>query len=335
MENQDMQEQTAVIAANENDLAEIVPTRNDAPFVQASSSSWFMQRKPQLITLGVFIMLAFISIFLLGNIFSSPETYAGITATLDEKKANVMALMTTTTAASAAVSLIPGEAGQPIADKLIDLSSYFMVILAVIYLEKFLIAVLGTLTFQIIIPVALVFLAIALFTPQGSLTTENLRKIGIKLGAFALAIFLVVPTSVWVSDKIDESFEVSLATANTSMQESTEQIEESIQEAEGEQEEKGLLESITDTVAGGFNAITGTVQNALDAFANQLNQLIDTLAVMIVTSCLIPIIVLALFLWAIKMLTGLNFGTTSTIMNAASRKGRSLATDIKSTFAKE
>lgn len=335
MEDQDMQHQEVSITTYETEVVEIEPSQTDDSIAQSTSSSWFIQRKSQLISLSVFIVLGLVSFFLLGSIFSNPETYAGLTATLDEKKANVMALMATTTAASAAVSLIPGEAGVPIAEKLVDLSSYFMVILAVIYLEKFLVAIFGAAAFQIIIPFALLLFAIALFTSKDSRTTESLRQIGKKLCAFAIAIFLVVPTSVWISDRIDESFDVSLAAANASMQESTEQIEESIQASEGEQEEKGIWESITDAVSGGFNVISGAVQGALDSFVSKLNQLVDTLAVMIVTSCLIPIIVLALFLWLIKMLTGINVGTTSTVMNAASTKGRSFASSIKSTFAKE
>lgn len=301
-------------------------------------TQWLVAHQRQLIELGILLVLALVSIFLLGNIFSNPETYLGITATLDEKKANVMGLMTTTTAASAAISLIPNDVGGPIAEKLVDLSSYFMVILAVIYLEKFLITIFGTLTFQILLPVALVCIAVAIFSPEGSRGKENWRKMGIKLGAFGLAIFLVVPTSVWVSDRIDESFETSLAAANTAMQESTAQIEESVQEAEEQEaaqaQEKSFFESIADTVSGGFNAITGAVQGALDGFVNQLNQMIDTLAVMIVTSCLIPIVVLAFFLWIIKMLTGLDFGTTSTVMNTASSKGRSFASGVRSSIKK-
>lgn len=297
--------------------------------------SWMLIRKAQIIQLAVFIVVALFSIFILGSIFSDPGTYTGLISTLDEKKSNVMALMTTTTAASAAISLIPNDVGAPIAEKLVDLSSYFMVILAVIYLEKFLIAIFGTLTFQLLIPVALAFIAIANFRQEGSVARANLQKIGIKLGAFGLALFLVVPTSVWISNTIDETFEASLQATNASMQESTEQIEETIQEAEVETEEKGFFESIADTVAGGFNAVTGAVQGTLDGFANQLNQMIDTLAVMIVTSCLIPILVLAFFLWIIKMLTGLNFGTTSGIMNAASKKGRSFASGIKQSITKD
>lgn len=297
---------------------------------------WIAVHARQLIQTGVLAVVALFSIFVLGTVFSDPGTYTDLIATLDEKKANVMGLMATTAGASAAISLLPGDAGGPIAEKLIDLSSYFMVILAVIYLEKFLIAIFGTLTFQILVPFALLLIVIALFRPAGSAAQANLRRVGVKLGAFGLALFLVVPVSVWVSDTIDQSFEVSLAATNESMQESTAQIEESIQNAEAdENEEKGFFDSIVDTVSSGFNIVTGAVQSVLDGFVQQLNTLIDTLAVMIVTSCLVPIIVLAFFLWMIKMLTGINFGSAATVMSAASTKGRSFASSLKRSVTKE
>lgn len=304
--------------------------------INRGPKEWIRVHARQLIQTGMLAIVALFSILALGTVFSDPGTYTDLIATLDEKKANVMGLMATTAGASAAISLLPGDAGAPIAEKLIDLSSYFMVILAVIYLEKFLITIFGTLTFKILVPFALLLVVIALFRPAGSPAQANLRRVGMKLGAFGLALFLVVPVSVWVSDTIDQSFEASLLATNESMQEATAQIEEDAQSTEsGDGEDKGFFDSIMDTVNGGISTITGAVQETLDGFVQQLNTLIDTLAVMIVTSCLVPIIVLAFFLWMIKMLTGINFGSASTVMNAASTKGRSFASSIKRSVSKE
>ena len=50
------------------------------------------------------------------------------------------------------------------------------------------------------------------------------------------------------------------------------------------------------------NTITGGVSSVLSGFENVLNNFIEALAVMIVTSFLIPIIVLMFFWWAVKMI---------------------------------
>lgn len=282
--------------------------------------------KEKAIIAAVLAAVALVSLIVFANIASNPETYTGIIGTLDEKKGNVMVLATTTTAASAAISALPNDMGTPIADKLVDFSSYFMVILAVIYLEKFLLTTLGFLGFGILIPVACALFAVAVFLRRGTLTRVNLQRLGTKLAAFGLALALVVPVSVWLTDNVDATFDESLAAASAAAQEATEQLEENTQAAP--QEDQGLLGGIANAVQDGWNGLTQGAQQALDSLGDQLNTMIDTLAVMIVTSCLIPLLVLILFLQLVKIITGLDFGGATAVMGAARTKGRAVARSL-------
>ena len=282
--------------------------------------------KEKAIIAAVLAAVALVSLIVFANIASNPETYTGIIGTLDEKKGNVMVLATTTTAASAAISALPNDMGTPIADKLVDFSSYFMVILAVIYLEKFLLTTLGFLGFGILIPVACALFAVAVFLRRGTLTRVNLQRLGTKLAAFGLALALVVPVSVWLTDNVDATFDESLAASNAAAQEATEQLEESTQEQA--QEDPGLLGGIANAVQEGWNGLTQGAQQALDSLGEQLNTMIDTMAVMIVTSCLIPLLVLILFLQLVKIITGLDFGGATAVMGAARTKGRAVARSL-------
>ncbi|WP_282190664.1 hypothetical protein [Adlercreutzia caecimuris] len=283
--------------------------------------------KEKAIIAAVLAAVALVSLIVFANIASNPETYTGIIGTLDEKKGNVMMLATTTTAASAAISALPNDMGTPIADKLVDFSSYFMVILAVIYLEKFLLTTLGFLGFGILIPVACALFAVAVFLRRGTLTRVNLQRLGTKLAAFGLALALVAPVSVWLTDNVDATFDESLAASNAAAQEATEQLEESAQEQT--QEDQGLLGGIASAVQEGWNGLTQGAQQALDSLGQQLNTMIDTLAVMIVTSCLIPLLVLILFLQLVKIITGLDFGGATAVMGAARTKGRAVASSLR------
>ena len=283
--------------------------------------------KEKAIIAAVLAAVALVSLIVFANIASNPETYTGIIGTLDEKKGNVMVLATTTTAASAAISALPNDMGTPIADKLVDFSSYFMVILAVIYLEKFLLTTLGFLGFGILIPVACALFAVAVFLRRGTLTRVNLQRLGTKLAAFGLALALVVPVSVWLTDNVDATFDESLAASNAAAQEATEQLEENTQEQA--QEDQGLLGGIANAVQDGWNGLTQGAQQALDSLGQQLNTMIDTLAVMIVTSCLIPLLVLILFLQLVKIITGLDFGGATAVMGAARTKGRAVASSLR------
>ena len=283
--------------------------------------------KEKAIIAAVLAAVALVSLIVFANIASNPETYTGIIGTLDEKKGNVMVLATTTTAASAAISALPNDMGTPIADKLVDFSSYFMVILAVIYLEKFLLTTLGFLGFGILIPVACALFAVAVFLRRGTLTRVNLQRLGTKLAAFGLALALVVPVSVWLTDNVDATFDESLAAASAAAQEATEQLEENTKAAP--QEDQGLLGGIANAVQDGWNGLTQGAQQALDSLGDQLNTMIDTLAVMIVTSCLIPLLVLILFLQLVKIITGLDFGGATAVMGAARTKGRAVASSLR------
>ncbi len=57
-------------------------------------------------------------------------------AALEEKQTTVLELSAASAAASAAITLIPGDVATPIADKLADLSSHFLLVLCAVFLEN-------------------------------------------------------------------------------------------------------------------------------------------------------------------------------------------------------
>lgn len=283
----------------------------------------------KIITACVFLIIGLLSFFVIGGWATDPTTYIGLNDVLDEKKNNVMALTATATAASAAISMIPGGVGSSVADKLADFSTYFMIILAVIYLEKFLLTTFGLLTFQIMVPAGCVLFIIAVFLKKGNLARANMQQIGAKLMAIGIALVLVVPVSVWVTDGIDKSFEASLQASNETTQAAIQEIENEAQEADSDEESGNFLDGIVNTVRGGFESMANSAQDALSTIERQLNNMIDTIAVMIVTSCLIPLIVLFLFLQLAKVVSGIDFGGVRGVMNAAQVKRREFVSSLK------
>ena len=96
------------------------------------------------------IVIALLSFFVIARFTSSTEFNAKTIQSLDDKKTTVMELAAASTAASAAITLIPGDVGTPIANKLADLSSYFLIVLCAIYLEKYLVTITGYAAFKIL-----------------------------------------------------------------------------------------------------------------------------------------------------------------------------------------
>ena len=86
------------------------------------------------------ILFAVLSFFPLAARVSAPERYTEYTESIDAKTDTVLKLMAASTVTSAGISAIPGDTATPIAEKLADFSEYFLLILCVLYAEKYLLA---------------------------------------------------------------------------------------------------------------------------------------------------------------------------------------------------
>lgn len=272
---------------------------------------------------AILIVLALASLFGIAPMARNPATYRAQIQTLDEKKANVMALTATSTAASAAVSLLPGDAGQPIAEKLADISSYLIVILAVIYLEKFLITILGFAGFGVLVPLALALFAVMQLIDDRRRVRYTLEQFAMRFLVFGIALSLVVPVSVWVTDQIDATYAESVnQQIDDAKTDSNAQADKGDSGKTEESGDSGVLGSITSFLEDSAQSITDAGKGALDTLTSKLNQLVDTIAVMIVTSCLVPLIVLVTFFWLAKSICGIDLGSPDRLFAATSAHAR-------------
>ena len=67
-----------------------------------------------------------------------------------------------------------------------------------------------------------------------------------------------------------------------------------------EAEETNVLSSL-------LNKLTDTRESLTEQASAVLNRFVESLAVMIVTSCVIPILVLLFFVWLVRQFTGIDF----------------------------
>ena len=240
----------------------------------------------------IILALAIIlSCTVVGKKMTDPATYSHTIEELDKNRTTVLALTTASAVASAAVSAIPDDMCSPIADELSEITSWFMVILGFIYLEKYLLTILGTAACYILFPVGCSALLIHCFFPKGML-----KSIGIKLVAFGAALLLVIPSSVWVSDQINavysESIEITVQSASAVS-------ENLVGEVAVENEEST---TVIDEAKSILNDVTGSVAGVVKQFKNLLNRFIEATAVMLVTTCLMPILVVLFYVWVVKTL---------------------------------
>lgn len=265
------------------------------------------------------IVIALLSFFVIARFTSSTEFNAKTIQSLDDKKTIVMELAAASTAASAAITLIPGDVGTPIANKLADLSSYFLIVFSAIYLEKYLVTITGYAAFKILVPIACVFFSGYLLWRK-----EILRVVAQKFLLFGLAVYLVIPASVKVADMIETTYASSIESTIETAKQTTDEIESEIGESGQVDDKSSNEESQSDSDsdskenAGGFfsglfNKVQEGVSTATANVENVLNNFIEALAILLVTSCLIPILVLIFFVWLVKMLLGLNIDIPTSV----------------------
>lgn len=248
------------------------------------------------------LVIAFFSVFVLAGVASSPRFHADTIAALDEKQTTVLELTAASTAASAAITLLPGDTATPIAEKLADLSTGFLLVLCAIYLEKYLLTITGMVTFDFLIPAACILYLAHLFGGW-----EVPRVLARKLVIFGLAIVLVIPASVKVSDLIEDTYRTSIDAAVESAKESAGEVEDSSGQLAEETEEGflgGLLSKLTDGIAAIGSGVSEKV-------GETVNRLVEALAIMLVTACVIPILVLLFFIWLIKTLFSVDLSGAS------------------------
>ena len=244
----------------------------------------------KLLIAALLVLLAVVSALVIADWTMAPERHARGIASIDEKTETVLKLTASTALASAGISAIPEDTATPIAEKLADFTEYLLLILCVLYAEKCLLLIIGGGVFRFLVPGAILLYIISLFW-----NPDVTKRIARRLLIVGLALYFVVPASLQVSDAIYNAYESSISATITAAEELTEKTTQ-LSEAG---EDKGLLAAALDRLS---ETVTGLAKKA----ANILNRFMEALAVMIVTSCVIPLLVLLFFLWLIKQFTGLD-----------------------------
>ena len=174
----------------------------------------------------------------------------------------------------------------------IHLENLLLVVIITLFFEKYSLTLIGKLIFIIVLPII-----IGMF---GAGALKHSKKLLLKsINGFLIAslIFLAIPLSVNLSNEIKKTYEFSL---DNTLAEAENAKEKTDEVTSGDpDDDKNFIEGAISKVT---DAISSTVMGGLYAAENFLNTLTESLAILIVTSCVIPMIVLAIFIWMIKKL---------------------------------
>lgn len=261
-----------------------------------------------------------VSIFVVSPRMSKPETYQKTIQKLNEKQTTVLEMTAAASGASLALGAVPGDATTPIANKVIDMAGYFVIILSVIILEKYFLTIGGYLAFTWILPIAMGLFIISLYFRRGIL-----HHLAAKLLLLGLAIITIVPLSVKVTEIVEKTNEVSINTTMESFKEIQKEVEETTEvdpsELTTEESEstgpfsvisdmrekvENVVEDTKQKLEETANSISTLSKEAIQKAKDVMNDFVEIVVIMLVTTCGIPILTLVMMVWIVKTLLGLD-----------------------------
>lgn len=264
-------------------------------------------KKLQIGFIVALVVLALLSGFVARPHFADTKTWDSTIEVIDQKKGNVLALTTSCVALSAGITALPGDTGTPVAEQLAQLSGNLGIVLAVLYLEKYLLTILWSVGLGILIPFSFVLFAVSLGIHGRWSTSAVLRRVATRVLVVAMIGMALVPASVWVSQKVDETYRVSIEQAQQKAADAADSDSSKASKKKTEStESKNVLEQLADGASGLVTSVTSGAKQITDEIVQQVTDLIEGVIVMIVTSCVIPLLVLAAFLWLGHVLLGID-----------------------------
>lgn len=243
----------------------------------------------------LFVTIGVLFLTVIGDYFTDPNLYSKTIEILDSKRNFVLGLSGTSSSASILIALIPTDATTPIANQFANLSGYLTIILAILFFEKYLLTIIATIVCRYIVPAICIVAIACLYIPKVNITSF-IRPIIIKVAIFSVILMSIIPISVQLSKTIDETYQLK--------------VNQTVTEIESEETNNF------------FDKIVSFTVEVKDKITNWLNNMMEYVAISIVTSCLIPIATLFIFVWITNQIFGTHFRQPNLIADGKAIGGK-------------
>ena len=313
---------------------------------------WFLNRKTYIV---IAIIMGLVCVFWLRPYLSNVDTYTHQIRQLDDKRGNVMQLTAACSATSALISALPGDTCTPIAEQLADFSKVFLVIVSVLLAEKYLLNVFGMLG-ALLATVACAAAVIYNAFPH----KKWIYSMIVRLLILALSFATIIPVSVGIMDIVEHTFESSIDDVVNDALESGEALKADVEATAAPtpeptpepsptpepEKKKKLWDRVTETfdsmgeavssvgdavnnmgetvsgaVTDAFSGVVVSTEEMLDKAEKALGDYVGVIAIMFVTSCLIPVITILLYVCIIKYAFNMDFVAGATVRRLYARLG--------------
>jgi len=234
------------------------------------------------------VLIAALSFFAVTAWLPETEFVADSIESVEESSNTVMRFSAATLATSVAISALPDDFATPLAESLADMNIYFVAILVVLFLEKLLIQYGMKLSFAIVIPLACLVGAVAL-----GMKKDVLKNLAARLCILGLAVALVVPCSTHITNIV--AADLTTYVDNT-IEETTDGADKLHEAMENGAEEKTIFEKLSDL----FQTAIHDVSDLMLHFQNNIRRCMNSIAILILTNCLMPLLTFFILKWILK-----------------------------------
>ena len=234
------------------------------------------------------VLIGGFSFFKGAELLEGTDFYGQTVEVLDEKKGNVMGMTAALVGTSTLITGLPDDMGTPVAEQLMDMTDCLLLVLCVVFLEKYGLTMLWMAACKVLIPLACILFIVDMVGEK-----RALHQIWMKLTVLSLVFMVAIPVGVKSAEMIEKTYETSI-----------------IEKAEAGDELAQMMEADTEEKENWLQTIFGKVKDSAEAKLEKAKEVLvrytEQTAVMLVTSCLIPVVVLLFLFWVCKTVIGLD-----------------------------
>ena len=207
---------------------------------------------------------------------------------VEESSNTVMKFSAATLSTSLAISALPDDFATPLADSLADMNIYFIAILVMLHFEQLLIRYGVKLAFAIAIPVACGIGILSIL-----LKKELLKGIAARVAVLGLAVALVVPCSTHITNYVAADLTAYVENTIADTEDGADKLNEAM---DGGTEEQTIFEKLSDL----FQTAINDMSNLMTHFQNTIRKCMNSIAILILTNCLMPLVNFFILKWILK-----------------------------------
>lgn len=207
---------------------------------------------------------------------------------VEESSNTVMKFSAATLSTSLAISALPDDFATPLADSLADMNIYFIAILVMLHFEQLLIRYGVKLAFAIAIPAACGIGILSIL-----LKKDLLKGIAARVAVLGLAVALVVPCSTHITNYVAADLTIYVENTIADTEDGADKLNEAM---EGGAEEQTIFEKLSDL----FQTAINDMSNLMSHFQNTIRKCMNSIAILILTNCLMPLVNFFILKWILK-----------------------------------